>query len=131
MDDKRKFEYTYAAPTESERKMAQDIRDRYEAASPAAPKDKLAQLQELDQKAKRAPKLFLLIFGIGSVLLFGTGLSLVLELDRFTLGVALSGFGIACVAITYPLYRCIAKRQRDKYKAEIVRLSDEILHGGK
>ena len=43
-------------------------------------------------------------------------------------GVAISVVGLVPVALAYPIYRILAKKGKEKYKDEILRLSDEILN---
>jgi len=132
MSDNDTFEYTYTAPTEEERKKTQAIRERYQQTQPSAASDKLARLEELDKKAKLAPMIVAWTLGVLGTLIFGGGMAIVLEMEEFIMweficGCVLSTVGLIPVALAYPLYRVISKKQKAKYREEILRLSDEIL----
>jgi hypothetical protein len=43
------------------------------------------------------------------------------------LGIAVGVVGIVLVALAYPLYNRVLKKQREKIAPEILRLSDELL----
>ena len=127
MQENNTFEYTYTAPTEEERKRAQSIRERYQTQAQSSATDKVAQLQALDKKVKYPPMVLAWIMGGVGTLIFGGGLSMILELDMFLWGVILAAVGIIPVALAYPLYRLINEKRKAKYREEILRLSSEIL----
>ncbi|MBQ9734921.1 MAG: hypothetical protein IJV95_03570 [Clostridia bacterium] len=120
-----KFEYTYSAFSEEEKREAEYIRSRY--LKKDKPQTKLDEIKKLDQKVKNFPTCIGLILGIVGTLIFGTGLTCILEFALVVLGVVLSviGVGIACSA--YFVYEKIDRRLRDKYADTIVSLSNEIL----
>ena len=129
MEEQNKFEYTYSAPTETERREAEEIRKRYQTEPQVG--DKLAQLKALDKKAKQPPLILSLTIGILGTLIFGGGMATVLEINfpyHEIVGVAISAVGLVPVALAYPIYRIFAKKSKEKYKDEILRLSDEILN---
>ena len=129
MDNNKPYEYTYTAPTESERKVAEDIRRRYQ---PTEKKDTaFMQLKKLDQKARSVPMIVALSLGILGTLLFGGGMAIVLEklLSHYLLvGISLSVVGLAPILSAYPTYCKLSKKYKDKYGGEIIRLSDEVLN---
>jgi uncharacterized membrane-anchored protein YitT (DUF2179 family) len=121
------FEYTYSAQQQKE---VEDIRKKY------LPKeeDKMERLRKLHaiptQKAQAAS----LAVGVIGALIMGTGMSLAMT----EIGAALGGFamvigilvgivGMVLVALAYPLYNRVLKKQREKIAPEILRLSDELL----
>ena len=127
MENKEGFNFTYSAAQQQE---VEDIRKKY------LPKeeDKMGQLRKLHaiptQKAQAAS----LAVGIIGALIMGTGMSLamtdigaVLGSLAMVLGIAVGLVGMVLVALAYPLYNRVLKKQREKIAPEILRLSDELL----
>lgn len=121
------FEYTYSA---GQQKEVEAIRRKY------LPKeeDKMEQLRKLHaiptQKAKAAS----LSIGIMGALIMGTGMSLAMtDLGAalghmaMVLGIVVGLVGMVFVALAYPVYNRVLKKQREKIAPEILRLSDELL----
>ena len=120
-------EVTYSA---GQQKEVEAIRKKYLPQEA----DKMGQLRKLHaiptQKAKAAS----LAVGIIGTLIMGTGMSVCLT----DIGVALGSLamvigilvgivGMVLVALAYPLYNRVLKKQREKIAPEILRLSDELL----
>ena len=61
-------------------------------------------------------------------LVFGLGLTCILEWQKLALGAVLSLVGIVPVALAYPLYRLWLEKRKRKYSAEILSLSEKMLH---
>ena len=118
------FEYKYSAPTAEERVEAERIRAEYMEESAS---DKLAQLKKLDEKVKTPPMVWGLSSGILGALIFGGGLSLILEFSQIVWGSVLSVVGLIPIVLAYPLYQRKLESGKKKYGAEILRLTDEIL----
>ena len=127
MENKEGFNFTYSAAQQQE---VEDIRKKY------LPKeeDKMEQLRKLHaiptQKAQAAS----LAVGIIGALIMGTGMSLAMtEIGAalgslaMVLGIAVGLVGMVLVALAYPLYNRVLKKQREKIAPEILRLSDELL----
>ena len=127
MENKEGFSFTYSAQQQKE---IEAIRNKY------LPKeeDKLEQLRKLHaiptQKAQSAS----LAVGIIGALVMGTGMSLAmtdigaaLGSLAMVLGIAVGFVGMVLVALAYPLYNRVLKKQREKIAPEILRLSDELL----
>ena len=127
MENKEGFNFTYSAAQQQE---VEDIRKKY------LPKeeDKMEQFRKLHaiptQKAQAAS----LAVGIIGALIMGTGMSLAMT----DIGSALGGLsmvsgivigivGMVLIALAYPLYNRVLKKQREKIAPEILRLSDELL----
>ena len=132
MDNNQRYEYTYTAPTESERKTTEEIRSRYQ------PKEKtetsFERLKKLDGKVRSIPMIIALTLGIVGTLIFGGGMAIVLEKlckHYLFIGVALSAVGLVPISFAYPAYCKAAKKCKDKYGEEILKLSDEILNENK
>lgn len=127
MENNEGFHFTYSATQQQE---VEDIRKKY------LPKeeDKMEQLRKLHaiptQKAQAAS----LAVGITGALIMGTGMSLAMtEIGAalgslaMVLGIAVGLAGMVLVALAYPLYNRVLKKQREKIAPEILRLSDELL----
>ena len=129
MENKEGFSFTYSA---GQQKEVEAIREKY------LPKeeDKMEQLRKLHaiptQKAQTAS----LAVGIIGALIMGTGMSLAMTeigaaLGSFAMviGIAVGVVGMVLVALAYPLYNRVLKKQRRKIAPEILRLSDDLLKG--
>lgn len=127
MENKEGFHFTYSAAQQQE---VEDIRKKY------LPKeeDKMEQLRKLHaiptQKAQAAS----LAVGIIGALIMGTGMSLAMtEIGAalgslsMVIGIVIGIVGMVLVALAYPLYNRVLKKQREKIAPEILRLSDELL----
>lgn len=121
------FEYAYSAQRQQE---VEEIRKQY------LPKeeDKMAELRRLHaiptQKAQAAS----LAVGIIGALILGTGMSLCMTelgaaLGRFSMfiGVAVGLVGMLPVALAYPIYNRVLKKEREKIAPEILRLTDNLM----
>lgn len=126
-NDNKKFKYTYAAPTEQERREIDSIRRQYAADGSV---DKLEQLRRLDGKVKNPPKILGIILGIAGILVFGLGLTMVLEWSMAVWGTVVSAVGVVPMALAYPAHQLLLKHNKNKYGQVIVELSDELLNAG-
>lgn len=117
-----KFHYTYSA---AQQKEIQKIRKKYDTQD----EDKLEQLRRLDRRATRRARLFTALFAVAGVLLFGIGLccALVWKEHMVWPGIPLGVAGIVMIAAAFPLYKCLVRRQREKFAPQILQLSDELL----
>lgn len=128
MEEQNKFEYKYSVPTKDERKEVEEIRKYYGATETES---KLERLRRLDDKAKMPPMLWSLSLGIIGALIFGGGMSMVMLLRDWywiALGVVVALIGLVPIALAYPMYKKVSKKYKDKYGAEIMQLSEEILN---
>jgi uncharacterized membrane protein YccF (DUF307 family) len=127
MENKEEFSFTYSAQQQKE---VEAIRKQYLPQET----DKMEQLCKLHaiptQKARAAS----LTVGIIGALIMGTGMSLAMtEIGAalgslaMILGIAVGLVGMVLVALAYPLYNRVLKKQREKIAPEILRLSDELL----
>jgi len=124
------FEYNYSAKEQAEIKK---IRERY-AAKAEPEEDKMAQLRRLDESVTKKGTVASLIMGILGTIIMGTGMSTVMtEIGDFLgvyaipIGVAVGCVGIIMVALAYPIYMHITKKERERIAPEIIRLTDELL----
>lgn len=124
--DNDKFEFNYSAPTKSEREQIEDIRKNY------LPKDmeenKLTKLKKLDAYVKNVPTIWGLCIGILGTLIFGLGLTMILEWNILIYGIIVCCVGTIPMLISYPIYLKIKKHLTMRHKDEILNLSNELLN---
>lgn len=120
------FEYTYSAPTEVEKKQIESIKRQYE--TPQKPvESKVERVKRLDAKIKNTANAFSIALGVVGCLIFGLGLTMILEWGIWLWGVAVMALGCPFMIFAYPLYNFLIKKGKKKYGAEILRLAEEIL----
>lgn len=125
MSDKNEsFEYAYSAPTERERREIADIRKSY---LPTAQQSKADRIRILDKRVRMPPRILAVILGGGGILVFGAGLTMILEWALYLWGVVVSVCGAGLMVAAHPAYVCLLTHNKQKYAAEILRLSDELL----
>jgi uncharacterized membrane protein YccF (DUF307 family) len=121
------FEYTYSAKRQQE---VEQIRKAY------LPKeeDKMEQLRRLHAVPMQKAQAAALAVGIIGALILGTGMSLCMtELGAalgnlaMVIGIAVGLVGMVPVALAYPIYNRILKKEREKIAPEILRLTDELM----
>lgn len=124
MEDSNKnesFTYTYSAKQQEEIKR---IRQKYVPRE----EDKMELLRRLDQSATKPGTAAALAVGILGVLALGVGMTCVtVWTDFFVLGIIVGVIGIAGVAVAYPVYNAVTKKQREKLAPQIKQLSDELM----
>ena len=127
MENKEGFSFTYSAAQQQE---VENIRKKY------LPKeeDKMEQLRKLHGIPTQTAQATSLVVGIIGALVMGTGMSLamtdigsVLGSLAMVIGIVIGIVGMVLVALAYPLYNRVLKKQREKIAPEILRLSDELL----
>lgn len=126
MSDEDKFNYSYYAPNESERREIENIKKQYIF----APKreDKLERLRELNKRVTQPPMIVSLTMGIIGVLITGLGMAMVLEWNIMVWGIIVGVIGLAVAAVAYPVYREILNRNKRRYGRQIIELSNELLN---
>lgn len=104
---------------------AKHIREQY------LPKEdgKLQQLKQLDKKVRIPALVFAYTFGIIGALVLGLGMCFAMKVigDAVWLGVLIGLAGIAMVSSNYFIYNAILELRKDKYGAQIIKLSEELL----
>lgn len=126
--DEEKFEYSYSAPTAEERREIEGIRRQYcPAQDTESAEHGLETLRRLDKKVKSPATAVALTLGIAGVLIFGLGLTAVLEWNALGIGIAVSFIGAAIASLSHPVYTAILKRRKRKYAARILELSETLL----
>lgn len=124
-----RFEYTYSAPTERERSEIVRIRRSYEQGG--TKEDGLARLRKLDKKVKNTAAAAALSLGISGCLVFGLGLTMILEWSKLLWGSVTAALGVFVMLPAFSVYKFVLKRGKRKYGKEILRLSKELLDGRK
>lgn len=95
-----------------------------------APKEssKIVALKKLDNLAKLPATIFTYTCGIISALVFGTGMSMAMQVigGGMVLGTIIGIIGLIGCGLNYPLYKKMLEKGKAKYAYEIVRLAREI-----
>lgn len=121
------FEYTYCAERQQE---IESIRKKY------LPKeeDKMEQLRRLHSIPTQKAQAASIAVGVLGALILGTGMSLcmtelgaALEHFAMVIGVLAGLIGLIMVALAYPLFNYVLKKERKRIAPEILRLSEELL----
>lgn len=117
------FNYTYSAKEQAE---LEKIRKRYMPAE----QDKLAYVRKLDRSVTNKATTWSLVIGIIGALIMGTGMSLCMVASKsfMVLGIVIGLIGMGIVAVAYPVYIRILKKEREKIAPEILRLTEEIIN---
>lgn len=127
MENNHSFEYTYSAQQQKE---VEAIRKKY------LPKeeDKMEQLRKLHYSATQKAQAASIAIGVIGTLILGTGMSLCMTelgaaLEHFSMviGILAELIGLVMVALAYPLYNCVLRKERQRIAPEILRLSEELL----
>lgn len=127
MENNQSFEYTYSAEQQKE---VEAIRKKY------LPKeeDKMERLRKLHYSATQKAQAASIATGIIGALVLGTGMSLCMTelgaaLGHFAmvLGIVVGLIGLIMVALAYPLYNRVLKKERQRIAPDILRLSEELL----
>ena len=95
-----------------------------------APKDnsKIVALKKLDNKAKLPANIFTYTWGIAFALVFGTGMSLAMQVigNSMVLGIIVGVIGLIGCGVNYPIYKRMLDKGKAKYAYEIVELARQI-----
>ena len=124
-NDNNQFNFTYSAPTESERLEIESIRRQYK--EELHEETSAQKLRRLHSFVVNSATCVSLIFGVIGILVFGLGMTCVLEWNNAMLGVILGAVGAILAALAHPAYRFVLNRNKKKYGEEILRLSAELL----
>jgi len=121
------FSFTYSAAQQAE---LERIRKKYLPQEP----DKMEQLRRLDRGASQKAQAGAIALGVIGTLVLGTGMSLCMtKLSGFLggtamfVGIPVGVVGIILIALAYPLYNHILKKERQRIAPEILRLTDELM----
>ena len=115
------LEYRYSAKQQEE---IEAIRRKY------LPKeeDKMEQLRQMDKRVSRKGTIISIIIGVIGCLLLGIGMCCTMEWAGrwFVPGIIIGVIGIVMIALAYPLYERITKKERKKIAPLILKLADEL-----
>lgn len=115
------FTYTYSSKQQEE---IRNIRSKY------LPKeeDKMEQLRRLDRSASKKGTVVSVTLGVIGCMLLGVGMccTMVWMQNWFIPGIVIGVFGIAAVAVAYPVYNRITKKEREKLAPQILKLTEEL-----
>ena len=116
------FQYTYSA---SEQEEIKHIRSKY------MPREetKMDRLRHLDARASHKANMYAMIVGVTGTLILGIGMCccMVWAERFFVLGIIVGIVGMVILAIAYPLYDRILKKERERIAPEILRLTEELM----
>ena len=127
MENNHSFEYNYSAAQKQE---VEAIRKKYLPIE----EDKMEQLRRLHYSATQKAQAASIALGVIGTLIFGLGLSLCLtELSGFLggtamfVGIPVGLVGLVLLALAYPVYNTVLRREREKIAPEILRLTEDLL----
>ena len=127
MENKDGFTFTYSAAQQQE---VERIRKKYLPPE----ENKMEQLRRLHNSASQKAQACSIAIGIIGALIMGTGMSLAMtELGAalgtlaMVLGIVIGIAGMVLVALAYPVYNRVLKKERQRIAPEILRLTDELL----
>lgn len=86
-------------------------------------------LRRLDKSVTQKGTIYAIALGIIGSLLLGIGMccTMVWSAVWFLPGIAIGIIGIGIMAVAYPAYNYITKKEREKIAPEILRLADELM----
>lgn len=121
------FSYTYSAAQQAE---IERIRKKYLPPE----EDKMAQVRRLDRAASQKAQAWSIGIGTVGTLLLGIGMSLAMTefgaaLGALALaaGIIVGILGMVLVALAYPTYLRVLKKEQARIAPEILRLTDELM----
>lgn len=124
------FKYTYSAKEQDEIKR---IRQKYQEQE----EDEMSRLRRLDAKVYQKATTSALVFGVLGALVMGSGMSLVMtdlgdvlgvgEFIILIIGIVVGIIGMLLMALAYPVYIKVLKKERERIAPEILKLTEELL----
>lgn len=124
------FKYTYSTKEHDE---LIRIRQKYTGGE----ENKMERILRLDKRVTQKSTAVSLAIGIIGALIFGLGMSLIMtdigasvslgQTTAFILGIISGIVGGILLALAYPVYIRILKKEREKVAPEIIKLTDELL----
>ncbi|MBP3602635.1 MAG: hypothetical protein J6J79_00640 [Lachnospiraceae bacterium] len=121
-NEKESFNFTYSAKEQDEVKK---IRQKYLPIE----EDKMQQLRRLDQSVTQKGTIMSIIIGVIGSLVLGIGMCCVMVWAGvwFIPGILTGLIGMGIVAVAYPVYHSVTRKEREKIAPEIIRLTDELM----
>lgn len=99
--------------------------------------DKMEQLRKLDRSASQKAQAWAIALGTIGALILGAGMSLTMSDfgqvlgsrsgSAMLIGIIIGIAGLVLVALAYPIYNRILKKERKRIAPEILRLTDELM----
>lgn len=121
MNNDNSFSYAYSAKDNQE---VLNIRKKY------LPREesKLQELKRLDSTVQNSRVIEALSVGVGSCLIFGVGLCLVMKAigGMFWLGLVLGLVGIGGMIAAFPVYRKLFQKAKAEHTPRILELTEEL-----
>ena len=124
------FKYTYSSKEQGE---VVKILQKYQVQE----EDGISKLRKLDEKVSQKAVTVSLVIGIIGALIMGTGMSFVMSDLSVVLGISAGSgmfvgiiaglLGIILVALAYPVYSKVLKKEREKAAPEIIRLAEGLM----
>ena len=115
------FNYTYSAEIQQE---IEAIRKKY--LPPEERENKLEQLRRLDAGVTVPGFIVAMVLGIGSALVFGTGMCCFLVWSLWVPGALLCVIGVVGMLVAPWLYRRLVEKRKAEIAPEILRLTEEL-----
>ena len=106
-----------------EQKEIDSIRAKYQPGEKKQPTN-LDKLKKLDARVESKAMVSALSWGIISTLVLGVGMTCVLVWNQPVIGVIVGVLGLAGALYAWPLYQKVLKKEREKARPEIIRLSE-------
>ena len=106
-----------------EQKEIDSIRAKYQPGEKKQPTN-LDKLKKLDARVESKAMVSALSEGIISTLVLGVGMTCVLVWNQPVIGVIVGVLGLAGALYAWPLYQKVLKKEREKARPEIIRLSE-------
>lgn len=92
---------------------------------------KYDELKNLDKKVRKGANIFSYIFGVIGSLVLGFGMCIAMEVileGNMVIGIIIGLVGILMVCVNYTLYKKIVNKNKNKYREQIIDLSNELLN---
>ncbi|MGM9637348.1 MAG: hypothetical protein ACI3YK_05110 [Eubacteriales bacterium] len=116
------FSYTYSAREQNELKR---LRQKYIPSE----EEKMERLRRLDRSVYEKGIMASVSGGVIGALIMGAGMccTLIWKGMWFIPGIIIALIGMAVLALAYPVYQKVLKKEREKIAPEILRLTNELL----
>ena len=121
------FSYTYSAEQQEE---IISIRKKYMKQE----ENKMDQLRKLDRQVYQKAQCYAIVLGVIGILLLGIGMSVAMTDIAAHIGnaamfiaVPVGVVGIVLIALAYPIYNKVMKKERQRIAPEILRLTEELM----
>ena len=127
MESNQSFHYTYSAEQQEE---IRAIRQKYLPPE----ENKMERLRGLHRSVYKKARAASITLGVVGSLVLGTGMSLCMTQlgdlvgeEPLLVGIHVGLVGMLLVALAYPLYNRVKRKEREKVAPEILRLSEELM----